>query len=101
MIKLETNKEYLLRLGEANPIKSFYLGLKRYKGDVYKHVFLICYPHNRSSTASSLYPRFYLGGINKTDLKEGIVHIKEPIFKNLKDDEKSILSRLISKLENQ
>lgn len=97
MAKFDINKEYSLKLGEADSVNSIYLGVKRYKGDAYRHVFLVYGLSNRSFMA----PRFYLGKLNKVTFKEGIIQIKEPLFKKVNPLEEKSLSHLIDKLKNQ
>lgn len=103
MVKLEINKEYLLKLGEAEPINSVYLGIKRYKGGIYKHIFVVCNFAYRSTFTEY---RFALGELDKTFLigdlfNQGTVKIKEPIFKSMNKNQEHFLSPLITKLENQ
>lgn len=40
MVKFERDKEYLLKLGEAEPERSIYLGIKTYARVPNKHAFL-------------------------------------------------------------
>lgn len=91
----EIHKEYLLKLGEADPINSIYLGIKRYKKNSSKHIFVVYDLCNRTY----LDYRFYLGKTTDTQLKEGIIHIKNPVYKKINSIEKDVLSSLIGKLK--
>lgn len=91
----EINKKYLLKLGEADPVNSIYLGIKRYKKNSLKHVFLVYNLCNRTY----LYHRFYLGKTIDTQLKKGMVHIKNPVYKKINGIEMKVLSPLIEKLK--
>ncbi len=97
MVKLNINQEYSLKIGEAEPTDSFYLGIKRHRGGINKHVFLIYGLSNRSYMS----PRFYLGSPKRTTFKEGIVNIKRPIFRKINSLEERLLVTLIDKLKEQ
>lgn len=95
-MELKINKEYKLRLGEADPIRSIYMGRKRYRNG-YKHVFLV----NEVIYETYTDFRFYLGNLDKTTFEEGIAKIKSPIYKGVRPLEKELIKPLLSKLENQ
>ncbi len=93
----EINKEYLLKLGEADPIISIYLGIKGYKRNSSKHIFVVYGLCN----GTQLDPRFYLGKTTDTLLKEGMVHIKNPVYKKINGIERKVLNSLIEKLKTR
>jgi len=94
MVKFERDKEYLLKLGEAEPVRAIYLGIKTYKRVSNKHAFLI-YDCRKN------WIRVYLGNVNKSTFKEGVVHLKYPKTKSLNRLEKRLIEHLINKLRNQ
>ena len=94
MVKFERDKEYFLKLGQAEPVKAIYLGIKAYKRVSNKHTFLI-YDYKKNQT------RVYLGNVNKSTFKEGIVHLKHPSTKSLNRLEEKLIEHLINRLKNQ
>jgi len=97
MVNLEVNENYLLKLGESEPINSIYLGIKKYKGNRLKHVFLVDTLAYRSFNEH----RFYIGNLDDVTFKEGKVYMKNPVFKKINSLEKKFLTPLINKLNNQ
>jgi len=96
MVNLEKNKEYSLKLGQADTISSIYLGKKRHRNG-YKHVFLV----NSIAYRSHMAFRFYLGNTNKTTFEKGIVKIKEPTSKWIRPLERELIRPLLDRLKNQ
>jgi len=94
MVKFERDKEYLLKLGEAEPERAIYLGIKTYARLTNKHAFL-SYEHRKSMM------RVYLGNVNKSTFKNGIVHLKYPGTKSLNRLEERLIEHLIDRLRNQ
>ena len=94
MVKNERNKEYLLKLGQAEPVRAIYLGIKTYKRVSNRHAFL-SYGFRKNKI------RVYLGNVNKSTFKEGIVHLKYTKTKSLNSLEERLIEHLINKLKNQ
>ncbi len=97
MIKLEINKKYRLKLGEADIISGIYLGIKHFNRKNKRHVFLV-YPKEYNVFRE---PRFYLGDLDKTKVKKRIIKIKEPKLRFLNPLEEKVLEPLIEDLKNQ
>jgi len=94
MVKFERDKEYLLNLGEAEPVRAIYLGIKNYKRVSNKHAFL-SYGFRKNRI------RVYLGNANKSTFEKGIVHLKYPSTKSLNRLEEKLIEHLINRLKNQ
>ena len=94
MVKFEKDKEYLLNIKEAEPVRAIYLGIKDYKRVLNKHTFLI-YDYKKNQT------RVYLGNVNKSTFKEGIVHLKYTKTKSLSRLEEKLIEHLINRLRKQ
>ena len=94
MVKFERNKEYLLNLGEAEPVRAIYLGIRTYKRVSKRHAFL-SYGFRKNKI------RVYLGNVHKSTFKEGIVHLKYPKTKSLNRLEERLIEHLIDRLRNQ
>lgn len=94
MVKFERDKEYLLKLGEVEPVRAIYLGIKTYKRVSNKHTFII-YDYGKKRI------RAYLGNVNKSTFEEGIVHLKYPKTKSLNRLEERLIEHLIDRLRNQ
>ena len=94
MVKFEKDKEYLLNIREAEPVKAIYLGIKTYKRVLNKHAFL-SYGFRKNRV------RVYLGNVNKSNFKEGIVHLKYTKTKSLNRLEEKLIEHLINRLRKQ
>jgi len=94
MVKFERDKEYLLNLGEAEPVRAIYLGIKTYKRVSNKHAFL-SYGFRKNRI------RVYLGNVNKSTFKDGIIHLKYSKTKSLNRLEERLIEPLINRLRNQ
>lgn len=94
MANFKVNKEYFLKLGEADPERAIYLGIKRFRKINIKHVFL-SYNSERA--------RFgvYLGRPKDIQVSEELVHMKFPEKRKLKLLEIRLLEPLFKKLEKQ
>ena len=94
MVKFERDKEYLLDIGETKPVRAIYLGIKTYKKVSNRHAFL-SYGFRKNKI------RVYLGNVNKSTFKEGIVHLKYSDTKSLNSLEERLIEHLIDRLRNQ
>ena len=93
-MKLETNKEYSLKLGEAKPERAIYLGIKRFNRANAKHVFISYNQEKRNF-------RVYVGDLRKVTFDGEIVHMKFPHKRKIRPLEIRLLEPLFKRLEKQ